>query len=59
MNLNVGCPSDRVTQGHFGACLMAQPEVVARGVEAMRRATPLRVTVNTASASTGWSAMKT
>ena len=45
MNLNVGCPSDRVKQGHFGACLMAQPEVVARGVEAMRRATSLRVTV--------------
>ncbi len=45
VNLNVGCPSDRVQQGHFGACLMAQPEVVARGVEAMRRATALRVTV--------------
>ena len=45
VNLNVGCPSDRVKQGHFGACLMAQPEVVARGVEAMRRATALRVTV--------------
>ena len=45
VNLNVGCPSDRVKQGHFGACLMAQPEVVARGVEAMRRAASLRVTV--------------
>jgi tRNA-dihydrouridine synthase A len=45
VNLNVGCPSDRVKQGRFGACLMAQPEVVARGVEAMRRATSLRVTV--------------
>ena len=45
VNLNVGCPSDRVKQGHFGACLMAQPEVVARSVEAMRRATALRVTV--------------
>lgn len=45
VNLNVGCPSDRVKQGHFGTCLMAQPEVVARGVEAMRRATSLRVTV--------------
>ena len=45
VNLNVGCPSDRVQQGHFGACLMAQPEVVAGAVEAMRRATPLRVTV--------------
>ena len=45
VNLNVGCPSDRVKQGHFGACLMAQPEVVAHGVAAMRRATSLRVTV--------------
>lgn len=45
VNLNVGCPSDRVKQGRFGACLMAQPEVVARGVEAMRQATSLRVTV--------------
>lgn len=45
VNLNVGCPSDRVKQGHFGACLMAQPEVVARAVEAMRRSTSLRVTV--------------
>ena len=45
VNLNVGCPSDRVKQGHFGACLMAQPEVVARSIEAMRRATALRVTV--------------
>ena len=45
VNLNVGCPSDRVKQGHFGACLMAQPAVVARSVEAMRRATPLRMTV--------------
>ena len=45
VNLNVGCPSDRVKQGHFGACLMAQPEVVARAVEAMRRSTSLRITV--------------
>ena len=45
VNLNVGCPSDRVKQGHFGACLMAQPEVVARSVAAMRRATSLPVTV--------------
>ena len=45
VNLNVGCPSDRVQNGHFGACLMAQPEVVARGVEAMRQATALPVTV--------------
>jgi len=45
VNLNVGCPSDRVQSGHFGACLMAQPEVVARCVEAMRQATALPVTV--------------
>jgi tRNA-dihydrouridine synthase A len=45
VNLNVGCPSDRVQNGHFGACLMAQPEVVARCVEAMRQATALPVTV--------------
>lgn len=45
VNLNVGCPSDRVQSGHFGACLMAQPARVARCVEAMRRATALPVTV--------------
>ena len=45
VNLNVGCPSDRVQNGHFGACLMAQPEVVARCVEAMRQATALPITV--------------
>ena len=38
VNLNVGCPSDRVQQGHFGACLMAQPALVARCVAAMRQA---------------------
>jgi len=45
VNLNVGCPSDRVQHGHFGACLMAQPALVARCVEAMRQATTLPVTV--------------
>ncbi len=45
INLNVGCPSDRVQSGRFGACLMAEPEVVARCVEAMARAVPLPVTV--------------
>jgi tRNA-dihydrouridine synthase A len=45
VNLNVGCPSDRVQSGHFGACLMAQPTRVARSVEAMRQATSLPVTV--------------
>jgi tRNA-dihydrouridine synthase A len=45
VNLNVGCPSDRVQSGHFGACLMAQPMLVARCVAAMRRVTTLPVTV--------------
>jgi tRNA-dihydrouridine synthase A len=45
VNLNAGCPSDRVQSGHFGACLMAQPALVARCVEAMRRVTSLPVTV--------------
>lgn len=45
INLNVGCPSDRVQGGFFGACLMARPETVARAVEAMRSAVPIPVTV--------------
>ncbi len=45
VNLNCGCPSDRVSSGSFGACLMASPDVVARAVEAMRGATALPVTV--------------
>ena len=45
INLNVGCPSSRVQSGNFGACLMAQPETVARCVEAMRAATSIPVTV--------------
>jgi len=45
VNLNVGCPSDRVQSGRFGACLMAQPWRVAEGVAAMRQATTLPVTV--------------
>ncbi|MFC4453183.1 tRNA dihydrouridine(20/20a) synthase DusA [Deinococcus sonorensis] len=45
INLNVGCPSDRVQNGMFGACLMARPELVAEGVAAMRAATRLPVTV--------------
>ncbi|MGM0633564.1 MAG: tRNA dihydrouridine(20/20a) synthase DusA [Pseudomonadota bacterium] len=47
VNLNVGCPSDRVQSGRFGACLMADPGLVARGVAAMRQATSLPVTVKT------------
>lgn len=45
VNLNVGCPSDRVQNGHFGACLMATPQVVADAVAAMRAAVALPVTV--------------
>ncbi len=47
VNVNIGCPSDRVQNGAFGACLMAEPELVARGVEAMKKATNLPVTVKT------------
>ena len=45
INLNVGCPSDRVKDGRFGACLMAEPELVATGVAAMKRAVKIPVTV--------------
>ncbi len=45
INLNVGCPSDRVRSGNFGACLMTQPERVAEGVAAMIAASPLPVSV--------------
>src|SRR5215216_5262491 len=45
VNLNVGCPSDRVKDGRFGACLMAEPALVAEGVAAMRRAVKIPVTV--------------
>ncbi len=45
INLNVGCPSDRVQQGAFGACLMLEPTRVARAVEAMRVAVTIPVTV--------------
>lgn len=45
INLNVGCPSDRVKDGRFGACLMAEPELVARGVAAMKRAVNIPITV--------------
>jgi tRNA-dihydrouridine synthase A len=45
INLNVGCPSDRVKDGRFGACLMAEPDLVAEGVSAMKRAVRVPVTV--------------
>ena len=45
INLNVGCPSDRVQEGRFGACLMAEPALVARSVAAMRATVAVPVTV--------------
>jgi tRNA-dihydrouridine synthase A len=45
INLNVGCPSDRVKDGRFGACLMAEPDLVAACVAAMKRAVKIPVTV--------------
>ena len=45
INLNVGCPSDRVQNGRFGACLMKEPQTVAAGVAAMKAVVPLPVTV--------------
>jgi tRNA-dihydrouridine synthase A len=45
INLNVGCPSDRVQQATFGACLMARPRLVADCVRAMRGAVTIPVTV--------------
>jgi tRNA-dihydrouridine synthase A len=45
INLNCGCPSDRVQSGSFGACLMAEPEHVANLIRAMRGATNLPVTI--------------
>jgi len=45
INLNVGCPSDRVKDGRFGACLMAEPGLVGESVGAMKRAVTIPVTV--------------
>lgn len=47
ININVGCPSDRVQNGMFGACLMAQPSVVADCVKAMKDVVDIPVTVKT------------
>ncbi len=47
INLNVGCPSPRVTRGRFGACLMEEPDLVAECVAAMRDAVTVPVTVKT------------
>ncbi|WP_413992884.1 tRNA dihydrouridine(20/20a) synthase DusA [Labrys okinawensis] len=45
INLNVGCPSDRVQEGRFGACLMAEPELVGECVAAMKATVSVPVTV--------------
>src|SRR5689334_2687633 len=45
VNLNVGCPSDRVKDGRFGACLMSEPTLVAACVAAMKREVKIPVTV--------------
>lgn len=47
VNINVGCPSDRVQNGSFGACLMAEPAAVADCVKAMKKAVDIPVTVKT------------
>ncbi|WP_375650315.1 tRNA dihydrouridine(20/20a) synthase DusA [Bartonella sp. OT172YNZD] len=45
INLNVGCPSNRVQAGVFGACLMLHPDIVANAVEAMKREVTIPVTI--------------
>src|SRR5207247_10650469 len=45
INLNIGCPSERVQRGAFGACLMAEPQLVAACVRAIRATAKLPVTV--------------
>lgn len=47
VNINVGCPSDRVQSGQFGACLMASPEIVAACYSAMRDKVDVPITVKT------------
>lgn len=47
INLNVGCPSDRVQNGRFGACLMAEPGLVADCIKAMRDVVDIPVTIKT------------
>jgi tRNA-dihydrouridine synthase A len=47
INLNVGCPSDRVQNGRFGACLMGEPALVAEGIKAMCDRVSVPVTVKT------------
>lgn len=47
INLNVGCPSARVQKGRFGACLMAEPDLVAGCIEAMAKSVSIPITVKT------------
>lgn len=47
INLNVGCPSNRVQNGFFGACLMAKPELVAQSIQSMQNAVSIPITVKT------------
>ncbi|GAA0780391.1 MULTISPECIES: tRNA dihydrouridine(20/20a) synthase DusA [Pseudomonadati] len=47
VNINVGCPSDRVQNGRFGACLMGEPELVAQSVDAMKQVADIPITVKT------------
>jgi len=47
ININVGCPSPRVSAGRFGACLMAEPQLIARSVADMRSAVDVPVTIKT------------
>jgi tRNA-dihydrouridine synthase A len=47
VNLNCGCPSERVQNGQFGACLMAEPQLVADCIDAMKQAVSIPVTVKT------------
>ena len=55
INLNVGCPSDRVQSGRFGACLMAEPELVAHCIAAMQATVAIPVTVKTRDGAPAWS----
>jgi tRNA-dihydrouridine synthase A len=45
INLNIGCPSDRVQSGKFGACLMAEPDLVAKCIVAMKKVTDIPITI--------------
>ena len=47
INLNLGCPSKKVQKNKFGACLMQEPDLVARCIEAMTKATKLPITIKT------------